>query len=117
MTLSVHWPAEIRAARVRNLASRSRQVIRVDAAWFAVEPLDIRAGVDTAVARVVSVSGQPRRIMLSRIGFFCCRAFTQPRSRAFPSRSSATQPSAKSRERVIHSTSHKAVVRAVIGSK
>jgi len=27
-------------------------VIRVDAAWFAVEPLDMRAGVDTALARV-----------------------------------------------------------------
>jgi transposase len=33
-------------------------VIRVDAAWFAVEPMDMRAGVDTALARVVSVFGQ-----------------------------------------------------------
>jgi transposase len=33
-------------------------VIRVDAAWFAVEALDMRAGLDTALARVVSVFGQ-----------------------------------------------------------
>jgi transposase len=33
-------------------------VIRVDVAWFAVEALDMRAGVDTALARVVSVFGQ-----------------------------------------------------------
>jgi transposase len=33
-------------------------VIRVDAAWFAVEPLDMRAGTDTALARVVSVFGE-----------------------------------------------------------
>jgi hypothetical protein len=26
-------------------------MIRVDAAWFAVEPLDMRAGVDTSLAR------------------------------------------------------------------
>jgi transposase len=35
-------------------------VIRIDAAWFAVEPLDMRAGVDTALARVVNVFGEAR---------------------------------------------------------
>jgi len=35
-------------------------VIRIDAAWVAVEPLDMRAGVDTALARVVSVFGEAR---------------------------------------------------------
>jgi transposase len=35
-------------------------VIRVDAAWFAVEPLDTRAGVDAALARPVSVFGKVR---------------------------------------------------------
>ena len=35
-------------------------MIRVDAAWFAVEPLDMRAGIDTALARVVSVFGEAR---------------------------------------------------------
>ena len=29
-------------------------MIRIDAAWFAVEPLDMRAGVDTALACVMS---------------------------------------------------------------
>jgi len=32
-------------------------VIRIDAAWLAVEPLDMRAGTDTALARVVKVFG------------------------------------------------------------
>ena len=35
-------------------------MIRVDAAWFAVEPLDMRAGADTALARVVNVFGEAR---------------------------------------------------------
>jgi transposase len=35
-------------------------VIRIDVAWFAVEPIDMRAGVDTALARVVSVFGEAR---------------------------------------------------------
>ena len=47
-------------ARVRDVAARGPKVIRVDAAWFAVEPLDMRAGVDTALARVVSVFGEAR---------------------------------------------------------
>ncbi len=35
-------------------------MIRVDAAWFAIEPLDMRAGTDKALARVVSVFGEAR---------------------------------------------------------
>lgn len=35
-------------------------MIRIDAAWFAVEPLDMRAGVDTALGRVVNVFGEAR---------------------------------------------------------
>lgn len=35
-------------------------MIRVDAAWFATEPLDMRAGVDTALARVVNVFGEAK---------------------------------------------------------
>lgn len=45
---------------MRDLAAGSAEVIRVDAAWFAVEPLDLRAGADTALARVVNVFGQTR---------------------------------------------------------
>jgi hypothetical protein len=43
---------------MRTAAARAHEVIRVDAAWFAVEPLDMRVGVDTAVARVVNVFGE-----------------------------------------------------------
>lgn len=32
-------------------------MIRVDAVWLATEPLDMRAGVDSALARVVKVFG------------------------------------------------------------
>ena len=32
-------------------------MIRIDAAWIAVEPLDMKSGVDTALARVVNVFG------------------------------------------------------------
>ena len=32
-------------------------VIRIDAAWLATTPLDMRAGTDTALARVVAVFG------------------------------------------------------------
>ncbi len=32
-------------------------MIRVDAVWLATEPLDMRAGTDTALARVVAVFG------------------------------------------------------------
>ena len=52
--------AELGDARVRDLAAGGAEVIRVDAAWFAVEALDMRAGVDTALARVVSVFGEAR---------------------------------------------------------
>jgi transposase len=35
-------------------------VIRIDAVWMAVEPLDMRAGTDTALARVIKVFGEAR---------------------------------------------------------
>ena len=40
--------------------ARAAQVIRVDALWLATEPLDMRAGTETALARVVSVFGAAR---------------------------------------------------------
>ena len=33
-------------------------MIRIDAVWLAVEPLDMRAGTDTALARVIRVFGE-----------------------------------------------------------
>ena len=41
-------------------ATRDREVIRIDAAFFALEPLDMRAGADKALARVVNVFGEAR---------------------------------------------------------
>ena len=35
-------------------------MIRIDALWVATEPLDMRAGTDTALARVVAVFGAAR---------------------------------------------------------
>ena len=35
-------------------------MIRVDAVWLAVEPLDMRAGTESALARVVKVFGSAR---------------------------------------------------------
>lgn len=35
-------------------------MIRIEAVWLAVEPLDMRAGTETALARVVKVFGQAR---------------------------------------------------------
>lgn len=35
-------------------------MIRIDAAWLATAPLDMRAGTDTALARVVAVFGEAR---------------------------------------------------------
>ena len=43
--------------RVRRLAARLAEVIRIDAVWLAVEPVDLRAGMDTVLARVVAVFG------------------------------------------------------------
>ena len=45
---------------MRAVAAGTHEVIRIDAAWIAVEPLDMRAGVDTALARVVKVFGEAR---------------------------------------------------------
>ena len=41
-------------------------MIRVDAVWLAVEPIDMRAGMDTALARVIKVFGaaQPHHAYL-----------------------------------------------------
>jgi hypothetical protein len=44
-------------SRMRAVAARAAQVIRVDAIWLAVQPLDMRAGSDTLLAQVVAVFG------------------------------------------------------------
>ena len=47
------WPLGVNP--MRRLAARVPQVIRVDALWPAVEPLDMRAVTEAALARVVRV--------------------------------------------------------------
>lgn len=45
---------------MRHLVAWVVAVIRIDAIWLATEPLDMRAGTDTALARVVQVFGAAR---------------------------------------------------------
>ncbi|WP_390889565.1 IS66 family insertion sequence element accessory protein TnpB, partial [Ralstonia mannitolilytica] len=45
---------------MRPVAARVVALIRVDAIWLAVEPLDMRAGTETILARVVKVFGAAR---------------------------------------------------------
>lgn len=45
---------------LRSLDTRAASVIRVDAVWMAVEPLDMRAGTEAVLARVVTVFGAAR---------------------------------------------------------
>lgn len=42
---------------MRPLAARVARMIRIDAIWLAVEPVDMRAGADRLLARVVQVFG------------------------------------------------------------
>src|SRR4051812_29179842 len=42
---------------MRGLDARAVEVIRVDAVWLSVEPLDMRSGSEAALARVVRVFG------------------------------------------------------------
>jgi transposase len=43
--------------RVRGLDARAAAVIRIDAVWLAVEPIDMRAGAERLLASVVQVFG------------------------------------------------------------
>jgi transposase len=42
---------------VRRLDARAAEVIRIEAVWLAVDPLDMRAGSETILAKVVQVFG------------------------------------------------------------
>jgi len=52
--------ADGRGRCLRSLAARAASVIRIEAIWLAVEPLDMRAGTEAALARVVRVFGAAR---------------------------------------------------------
>jgi transposase len=45
---------------MRGVAARLVAVIRIEAVWLATAPLDMRAGTDTALARVIQVFGGAR---------------------------------------------------------
>jgi transposase len=45
---------------VRSVAARVAALIRIEAVWLATEPIDMRAGTDTALAKVVQVFGAAR---------------------------------------------------------
>jgi transposase len=45
---------------LRCLDARAVAMIRIDAVWLAVAPLDMRAGTESALARVVNVFGAAR---------------------------------------------------------
>lgn len=45
---------------LRRLDARAAAVIRVEAVWLATEPLDMRSGSESALARVVHVFGSAR---------------------------------------------------------
>ena len=44
-------------------------MIRIDAIWLATEPMDMRAGTDTALARVVAVFGAAKPHCASKVSF------------------------------------------------
>lgn len=56
----VALPAQSDPIPVRGLDARVAAVIRVEAVWLSVEPLDMRAGTESALARVVAVFGAAR---------------------------------------------------------
>ena len=45
---------------LRGLDARAAAVIRVEAVWLAIDPLDMRSGTESALARVVHVFGSAR---------------------------------------------------------
>ena len=49
--------ADVCDHRVRRVAARAAAVIRIDALWLAAQPVDMRAGADRLLARVVQVFG------------------------------------------------------------
>lgn len=49
-----------RGIGLRGLVARLAAMIRVDAVWLCTQPMDMRAGTDTALARVVQVFGAAR---------------------------------------------------------
>ena len=66
-------------------------MIRVDAVWLAMEPLDMRAGTDTALGRVVKVFGAAPPHQVTRPGLRLTARLRQS-SRIGPARAPAVKP-------------------------
>ena len=49
--------ASLGSGRLRTIYQWPSPVIRIDAIWLATEPMDMLAGTETALARVVAVFG------------------------------------------------------------
>ncbi|MBA1429109.1 IS66 family insertion sequence element accessory protein TnpB [Pseudomonas simiae] len=49
--------ASLRSGRLRVFYPWPGPMIRIDSIWLATQPMDMRAGTDTALARVVAVFG------------------------------------------------------------
>ena len=68
---------------MRGISTRVAEVIRIDQIWLSVEPVDMRAGVDRLLTRVVEVFGtsQPYHAYLfanrrvSRMKVLVCDGF------------------------------------------
>ncbi|THF34523.1 IS66 family insertion sequence element accessory protein TnpB [Pseudomonas atacamensis] len=52
--------ASLRSRGLRAIHSGCRSMIRIDAIWLATEPMDMRAGTESALARVISVFGEAK---------------------------------------------------------
>jgi len=49
-----------RGKRMRHDAGADADMIRIDALWLSVQPLDMRSGIDSVLARVVGVFGSAK---------------------------------------------------------
>ncbi|MBC3954208.1 hypothetical protein [Pseudomonas triticifolii] len=47
----------VKGLRLHDLSSSPPAMIRIDSIWLATEPMDMRAGTETALARVIAVFG------------------------------------------------------------
>lgn len=51
---------------MRGIATRVAAMFRIDAAWLATAPLDMRAGTDSALSRAVSVHPIAYKVTVGR---------------------------------------------------
>ncbi|MBY0412053.1 MAG: IS66 family insertion sequence element accessory protein TnpB [Burkholderiaceae bacterium] len=58
LSMTVTWPMHAAAhCALCAMGCGGAQVIRINAVWLAITPMDMRAGTETALARVVAVFG------------------------------------------------------------